>query len=127
MPTLSHCHPDAKHRPGECNLCDYYETRSQNKTLMFPHCDGYVLHRPKDCEICDKYASEMQDWRQKNGVNFTGEDDPKKITCPATARRQANTIHKWHGNSPRPKSCPKCGVKAVYINLALACHQHGPI
>ncbi len=125
--TLSHCHPDAVHQPNTCDLCDFYEVRFKDKNYQFPHCDAYVVHEPGACTYCDAYVSDIQKWRQDNGVNFTGEDDPNKKPCPATVRRKADKIHQWYGNVPQPETCPKCGGKATYINLALACPKHGPI
>lgn len=126
MTALSHCHPDAKHDAGDCDLCDFYQALVDKKH-QFPHCDAYVVHKPSKCEFCDDYASNIQEWREQNGVNFTGEDDPNKKPCPATTRRKASTIHKWYGNVPAPKSCKKCGTVATYIHLALACPKHGPV
>jgi len=126
MTTLSHCRPDASCSPGECNICDYYQTFFDKKH-QFPHCDAYVVHESGICEVCDGYASDLQEWRKKNNVNFTGENDSDKKPCPATTRRKASTIHKWHGNVPSPKSCDKCGSVAVYINMALSCPKHGPV
>jgi hypothetical protein len=123
---LSHCNPKAKHIQGQCALCDYYQSLSLAKAV-FPHCDAYVLHAPGECEYCDDYASDIQKWRLANSVNFTGENDPNKKTCPATARRDADKIHQWHGNVPQPKTCPICKKQLHWIQLVLSCVDHGPV
>lgn len=66
---------------------------------QFPHCDPCVLHKPTDCEYCDRHP-DWQALRIVYGINFTGEQDPKKAPCPAEARRSTMTIHQWHGNRP---------------------------
>jgi hypothetical protein len=65
----------------------------------YPHCDADVLHAPGACVYCD-LCPEAQAARIANGVNFTGEDDPDKEPCPATARRPVEIIERWGGNQP---------------------------
>jgi len=126
---LSHCQPKADHQPGKCKLCDYYEARVKLKphvgAYAFPHCDAYVLHSPNSCIYCDDHASDMQVWRKQNNINFTNENNSSKVPCPAVARRDPSVIHAWYGNYPNPPSCNVCEKKAIYINLALACPDHG--
>jgi hypothetical protein len=124
--TLSHCHPDATHKPGDCLVCDYYQAQLHAKRT-FAHCDAYVVHAPTQCTYCDEYLADIQKWRADNGVNFTGENDADKLPCPATVRRDVQKIHRWYGNAPQPKACKVCGAKAVFVNLALGCPEHGPI
>lgn len=65
----------------------------------FPHCDMNVLHAPGACVFCDKFPQKQQE-RVEQKINFTGETDPDKRACPATAARPVTTIHKWGGNAP---------------------------
>lgn len=67
----------------------------------FPHCDNLVLHAPSTCKYCDMYPEEQQA-RIRDGVNFTGEGDPNKRTCPAEERRKLDIINRWYGNVPHP-------------------------
>jgi hypothetical protein len=66
----------------------------------YPHCDSNVLHGPGTCRFCDTYAADLQDQRITQGINFTNENDPDKLPCPATMRRPASRIHTWGGNAP---------------------------
>jgi len=125
MTHLSHCHPDATHKPGDCHLCDHYEAERRNKRT-FPHCDAYVVHSPGVCEYCDDYAADLQKWREANGVNFTDKNDPSNMPCPAVTRRDPHKIHRWYGNAPQPKTCPICKKPPQWVQLALACPDHGP-
>ncbi len=68
----------------------------------FPHCDQNVLHAPGKCEYCDEYP-EMQQERQRQHINFTGEGNRNKAQCPAEARRSLANINKWGGNVPKQK------------------------
>jgi hypothetical protein len=66
---------------------------------QYPHCDQYVLHLPGTCAYCD--SPELQpahDYRNKNNINHTGENNPTKQTCPAEALRSKDIIDKWGGN-----------------------------
>lgn len=65
-----------------------------------PHCDDLILHAPGKCVYCDEYAEEQQE-RIRDGVNFTGEGDPNKKTCPAEQRRALRDINRWGGNTPK--------------------------
>lgn len=71
---------------------------------QYPHCDQYVLHRLGECEYCDlpKYQP-LHDYRNKNNINHTGENDPAKLTCPAEALRTKDIIDKWGGNRAATK------------------------
>jgi len=91
----------------------------------YPHCDPRVLHLPKDCEFCDMYPA-LQAERIRDGVNFTGENNPKKKPCPAETARGLKSINSWHGNVAQPKGCPKCNHRGEWINLGLTCPVHGP-
>jgi len=75
---------------------------SKEKIAKFPHCDSSVLHAEGACEYCDMYP-EWQALRRTWGINFTGESDPTKLPCPATARRPLETINKWGGNRAKPE------------------------
>ena len=68
----------------------------------FPHCDSCVLHAPGSCIYCDEYP-EKQNERIKNNINFTGENNSTKETCPAEVKRSINVINRWHGNLPITK------------------------
>ena len=63
----------------------------------FPHCDEFVLHSPGECVYFDMHPKQ-QKLRIKQGVNFTGHNDPSKTKCPATQRRDLEIIDQWHGN-----------------------------
>jgi hypothetical protein len=76
-------------------------------TYRFPHCDSNVLHAPSRCTYCDSFP-EAQEKRVRDGVNFTGEQDPKKKICPAEARRKLSTIERWGGNIPYPREDVTC-------------------
>ena len=65
----------------------------------YPHCDNLVIHR--NCHVCDLYP-ELQQERIKNGINFTGENDPNKLPCPAEQRRSLRDINRWQGNRLDP-------------------------
>ncbi len=65
----------------------------------FPHCDSLVLHAPSTCEFCDMYPEAQQE-RVRQGINFTGENEPGKARCPAEKLRPAEQIHRWWGNRP---------------------------
>lgn len=71
----------------------------QRGNCKFPHCDSEVLHAKKTCKICDKFP-ELQEHREKQGINFTGENDPNKAPCSATQKRSVSIIHQWKGNVP---------------------------
>lgn len=73
-------------------------------THGYPHCDQYVLHVKGSCEYCDmpKYKA-LHAYRDRNGINHTGEGDPAKKPCPAEARRPETLINRWGGNRPRPR------------------------
>jgi hypothetical protein len=67
-----------------------------------PHCDAMVLHEPLKCEFCDMHP----DWQALRilwGVNFTGEHNLNKTTCPSELRRPVETINLWPGNRPHRK------------------------
>lgn len=70
------------------------------KTRCFaPHCDARVLHAPGQCWSCDGYP----DWqlaRKTWGINFTGQNNPELLPCPATLKRAVETINLWPGNRP---------------------------
>lgn len=71
---------------------------------QFPHCDQRVLHAPGECEYCDLHP-EWQALRISWGISFTGHDDGD-LVCPATVRRDVETIHRWSGNQPDNYSGP---------------------
>ncbi|GAC1663204.1 MAG: hypothetical protein NVS9B9_24960 [Ktedonobacteraceae bacterium] len=79
----------------------------------FPHCDGNVLHAPGECEYCDHYPFQQQQ-RVDAGINFTGEHDPDKETCPSERVRNLDVIERWHGNV---KAVPEAKVKEVKKRL----------
>jgi hypothetical protein len=65
-----------------------------------PHCDAYVLHKPGVCSVCDEFPV-LQTHRLEHHIAFTGEEpQPDWRPCPATLFREAETIHRWHGNRP---------------------------
>lgn len=68
-----------------------------------PHCDSDVLHAPGECKYCDKFADSLQSMRITLGINFTGHNDPNKLTCPAELRRSKQKIDRWHGNGAVPE------------------------
>ena len=49
------------------------------------------------CSYCDEYR-QAQDQRAICGINFTGEDDPTKLPCPAEAARGLDNLEHWGGN-----------------------------
>jgi hypothetical protein len=65
----------------------------------FPHCDSNILHAPGQCVYCDKYPDE-QLWRYKANINYTGEDIPGKLPCPAEFARSREKVNAWGGNVP---------------------------
>lgn len=65
----------------------------------WPHCDSHVLHAPDVCKYCDMYP-DLQQARTDEGINFTGEGNPKKLPCPAERERSFETINRWVGNAP---------------------------
>lgn len=65
---------------------------------QFPHCDERVLHAPGECRFCDAHP-EWQALRMVWGISFTGHDDGD-LVCPATVRRDVDTVHRWGGNQP---------------------------
>jgi hypothetical protein len=90
---------------------------------QFPHCDQLVLHGPKaNCRYCNEHP-EWQQLREVWGINFTGENDPEKVPCPATLRRSVENIHKWPGNRPKnedgsePDPEPGSSPKSVFERL----------
>jgi hypothetical protein len=64
-----------------------------------PHCDDLVLHAPGECIYCDLHSLEQHE-RIRDGINFTGQNDPAKSACPSTLRRPLSTINRWAGNRP---------------------------
>lgn len=70
--------------------------------MRFPHCDELVLHAPGKCQFCDRYSL-WQHERIRDGVNFTGENDPNKKACPSTARRPLAVIERWERNRAYPE------------------------
>lgn len=73
------------------------DAKATKEHLQFPHCDMGVLHAPGRCEYCDRHPK-WQKLRVAWNVNFTGESDPNKTTCPATQRRPVASIEAWPGN-----------------------------
>lgn len=69
---------------------------------QFPHCDPKILHAPNECTYCDGHR-DWQELRDVWNINFTGQHDPNKSTCPAEKARPLSTINKWSGNTPQPK------------------------
>ncbi len=66
--------------------------------FIYPHCDNRVLHAPTaGCIYCNE-RPEWQKLRMDWGINFTGENDPSKLPCPAETRRSLENIEKWPGN-----------------------------
>ena len=78
-----------------------------------PHCDGLVLHAPSTCQFCDTHP-DWQALRVVWGINFTGEEDPKKHPCPSTAVRPVDRVHAWPGNRPKAPDAPG---RSVYERL----------
>lgn len=74
-------------------------THPMENRFRYPHCDQNVLHAPGECEYCDKLP-EVQQARERFGVNFTGHYDQHKVLCPAERLRPETTINKWGGNRP---------------------------
>lgn len=71
-----------------------------NTILRYSHCDPRVLHGPKaNCEFCNQHA-DWQELREVWGINFTGEHDSSKQTCPAERARPLDSINAWGGNRP---------------------------
>lgn len=69
------------------------------RRIQFPHCDEKIVHSPEEnCKYCNE--SGLQEIRKAWNINFTGQHDPNKTTCPAEQRRPLNTINKWYGNVP---------------------------
>jgi len=66
---------------------------------QFPHCDQRVLHAPGHCQYCDAHP-DWQELREAWGINFTGGNDPTKMTCPAEKERPLGIINHWGGNVP---------------------------
>jgi hypothetical protein len=68
----------------------------------FPHCDALILHPKDTCKYCEMPEYDvLHEYRRINGINYTGEHDPSKETCPAEKRRSYDTINKWYGNVPK--------------------------
>jgi hypothetical protein len=67
--------------------------------LPGPHCDPLVLHHPLLCDYCAR-MNEAQVERIHRGINFTGERQLGRETCPAELRRKLDVIHAWPGNRP---------------------------
>ena len=85
-------------QPDEYKL--YAEAVRRNGADIAPHCDSEVLHRPGACQYCD-HRPDLQEFRLLHGINFTGENDPAKLSCPAAAKRSVETIERWGGNRAR--------------------------
>lgn len=67
--------------------------------MTYPHCDDLVLHAPGECIYCDLHSLEQHE-RIRDGINFTGQNDPTKSACPSTFQRPLSTINRWAGNRP---------------------------
>lgn len=93
-----------------------------------PHCDDLVLHAPGNCKYCDMFP-DIQQARIKNGVNFTGENDPKKKQCPAEVRRSLDTINRWGGNVAHPEAKKDdCGCSSKdLLDFGHKCGRKAPI
>lgn len=66
---------------------------------QFPHCDSGVLHAPGECTYCDLHPDWQKERIQKS-VNFTGQSESLKTTCPSDATRGTGGAHVWGGNRP---------------------------
>ena len=58
-----------------------------------------VLHASGECRFCDDYP-ELQRARKEQCINFTGYEDPAKLTCPEEVRRPLGVINLWNSNVP---------------------------
>jgi len=70
--------------------------------IPYPHPDPLVLHRPSSCWVCDLYPQE-QVFRSLLGINYTGEYDPTKLSCPAEKRRTLADINTQYNNTARTR------------------------
>lgn len=97
------------------------------KRAEFPHCDSQVLHSPKvGCEYCNMYP-EKQAERIDKLINFTGEYDYWKISCPSEERRSLNTIEKWYGNRVKPKEAELGPILQGVKEAFRKAEQRGPL
>lgn len=64
---------------------------------QFPHCDPRILHAPGKCVFCDAHP-DWQELREFWAINFTGEHDAKKSSCPAELARPFEILNAWGGN-----------------------------
>lgn len=74
---------------------------SNRETASFPHCDPRVLHAPTLCEFCDE-RGDLQRLRVSWAINFTGQHDASKTTCPAEKARGLENLYAWGGNRAKP-------------------------
>lgn len=86
---------------AELKTIAYFDKPEEGKT--YPHCDWLVLHKPGECQYCDM-SPDLQQFRIENNVNFTGESDPSKISCPAERNRPVDVINQWPGNQSTLKT-----------------------
>lgn len=97
--------PEPEPEPEPRDAADDYYAAVKGLVSQFPHCDAAVLRRAEDCEYCALPKNRpLHEWRQRNGVNYTGENDPTKRPCPAESVRPTSTIHRWPGNRPKPRA-----------------------
>ena len=85
-------------QPEEYAAYDVALRAAADREGVIPHCDSNVLHAPGRCVYCDRGFADLQEFRLLHGINFTGESDPAKLPCPATAKRPVETIERWGGN-----------------------------
>lgn len=85
-------------QPEEYAAYDVALRAAADREGVIPHCDSNVLHAPGRCDYCDRGFADLQEFRLLHGINFTGESDPTKLPCPATAKRPVETIERWGGN-----------------------------
>lgn len=74
---------------------------ASNRTGLIPHCDSNILHAPGECRYCDDGYPDLQEFRALHLINFTGQHDPNKLTCPAEVARRLEDIELWGGNRRR--------------------------
>lgn len=86
------------HRPVHPD-CEVAYERIGGVTHYAPHCDQRVLHAPGECWACDGYP-QWQWARIVQQINFSGEHDPKKASCPSLMNRTEEKINRWPGNRP---------------------------
>ena len=87
--------------PNKTTACRYNPPWAGDM-VRGPHCDPYVVHGPEECDACDENV-EAQAERIHQGINFTGQSQLGRETCPAERQRSLDVIHAWPGNRPIKK------------------------